>query len=96
VISGQTYFARDRSPIEPDEVDRTSGGSIRPLPSRTAALAADGSPPEYAATGPDGGPEALESELERFLEATQGGVGSRHEELPDGAPEHLRALGYLE
>jgi len=96
VIIGPTYYARDRSPIRDDEVDRTSGGRVRPLPGRTAQLEPPGLMPTYTVVGPDGGPAALESRLSAFLDATRENRGARHAELPDGAPEHLRALGYLE
>jgi hypothetical protein len=96
VIVGDVYYARDRRPIEPGERDRMSGGPILPIPRRTARLSAQNPLPVYASAEAKESSESLEAELARFLDATRDRRGATRSELPDGAQERLRALGYLE
>jgi arylsulfatase A-like enzyme len=96
VIVGDVYYARDRRPIGPGERDRISGGPILPIPRRTARLSAQTPLPAYASAEAKGSSESLEAELAGFLDATRDRRGATRSELPDGAQEHLRALGYLE
>lgn len=101
VVSGDTYFARDREGFDAPVPDAVSGGRLHPLPARSAVLPAEGPAGAYReATGEttDDGPTRVLAEL----------LGARLASLPEAAPrpdgaapteaerEALRALGYLE
>ena len=102
VIAGRVYFARDREPLSAPVEDRITGGSLPPLPPRSARLSYGGKLPGYeprAAGGPaSDAREArpLETLLADFLEAAGDPSLSHTGELPDQRREELRALGYLE
>lgn len=91
VISGDSYYARDRFALEGPVQDRISGGPLLPLPPRVARLGADGDPPSYRAAG--------SASLEPLLSSFAGSHPLREVKdatLAPGDLERLQALGYLE
>ncbi len=92
VISGDTYYARDRRKIEDDETDSMTGGRLRALPPRSARMRDEGPLPDYVVEEV----AALEETLADFLDDTRFRHGARRTELREGAREALNALGYLE
>ncbi len=92
VISGDTYYARDRRTFDNDERDSISGGRIRPLPRRSARLRQEGPLPDYVVEEV----AVLEKTLAEYLDDTRFHQGARRTDLPRGTREALSVLGYLE
>jgi arylsulfatase A-like enzyme len=96
VLVGNTYYARDRRPLDGPVHDFVSGGKLYPMAPRSGRLDAEGRFPAYASASDAGAPAVLEKLLAEFLAA-----GDRRGEPSAGplAPEtreRLEALGYLE
>ncbi len=94
VVLGDRYYARDRSDFAAPAEDRITGGTLYPLPARSARLrAGEERLPAYAGVDES---EALEALLASFL----AGGGAQPEldasTQPEATREQLRALGYLE
>jgi arylsulfatase A-like enzyme len=104
IISGGVYYARDRRPVAPDEVDLNSRGPVKLLPSRTARLVglpatdrkdAARALPVYELADRSDAAAALEPALARFLAAAATRrAGAVHDSVPTEMQERLRALGY--
>jgi arylsulfatase A-like enzyme len=99
LISGQTYYARDRQLLAQPVPDAVTGGLLPPLPPRTALLSRDGGWPVYepapqpeAATGADLQRERMVLD---FL-AAAARAREHAEDLDPVTQDALRALGYLE
>jgi len=96
VVVGGGYFARDRRAIEPGTPDPMSGGTLSPLPARTAELLPDGRSSGYRpASAGSAGTSTRAELLSAFIDRAE-----RPAPRAEGAPtdeaqrERLRALGY--
>jgi arylsulfatase A-like enzyme len=96
VVLGRDYYARDILDFSREVPDPNSEGTLRPLPTRTASLGADGRPPEYRSATGDGPEKNLEPLLARFL-ARHPPLDARPRRILDPKlRERLRALGYID
>ena len=92
VIRGDTYYARDRDGFAEPRPDEITGGTLWPLPTRSARLGREGDLPGYA----DESPAALEDLLAEHLAGLPAGPAAEGVPLDDEERAALRALGYLE
>ena len=96
VVRDGVYYARDRERFDGPRRDPVSGGSLRPLPARSARL----EPTPAAGLPAYEEPEAagIASELEDELTRRSGSPGREAPRAPvaEDVRERMRSLGYLE
>jgi arylsulfatase A-like enzyme len=95
LVAGRTYYARDRVELDRAVPDAITGGTLPPIPPRTARLDSTEQPP-YAPTTGDGSEQVLERRLAAFVDRRGDAVTGDELELDRDTVEALRALGYLE
>lgn len=95
-ISPGLYYARDRSSFAEPLPDLISGGSIPPLPARTATLGADGVFHGYASAEGAAASAAEQTVSERLVRLRTEEGDEAGSNVDDASRKMLRALGYIQ